>query len=309
MSLAVVQAICHTNSANAPSVPQVTFGAGPTSGNLMLALVWMSKSPQSVGPAANTGWTLASNDGPGSGFASYWGLYYRYAGASESTTQVMETDTREYWSATVWEVSGVSGVWANDFQGWHDNPTNNLGSTTLTTSSFNTANNNELVLLCAAGYSSTSGITISSGNGVSDASFTSSGGTDGFGTYDDVHGYHFVEATSGTAIQSTLTQTANNNTAIAYAYVELNTAAVAPTETGTVAMALRGVSFNGALAVVAESGAAALALKGIFFNASLDISQEYATAALALSGVTITASGLELGAPGTGAVHFATFGA
>jgi hypothetical protein len=90
----------------------VTFGAAPTNGNYLVALVGMD-----VGNTAASGWTRTerlTEGGTNIRVAAYWKL----CGAGESTSQ--NPSTSDY-LVGIWEIAGFSGTWATDLT-WGGDP-------------------------------------------------------------------------------------------------------------------------------------------------------------------------------------------
>jgi hypothetical protein len=308
-SLSVVQSASNGNTAAAIAQQKFTFGSAPTSGNLMVAVAFFS-AEGGTNPNAATGWTCPTFT-LSSDSTFYIALFYRYAGASEPTLQPIEVigNARHIFAISAWEISGVTGTWASDFEAFHLHaPTASVTGATLASTSFNTGANNELVLLGALGYCATGGATLSSSTGTSDSSHTASGGsTDGFGVFDIAHAYHYVEPTSGTAVAATLTMTVNNNTNIGYGFVELK-APTASTETANVAMSV-GAFTQAVAAGVVKTANVAMSVGAFTQAVAAGVVNETANVAMHLGPLTMGVSALNLGVPGAGPVHFSTFGA
>ena len=120
------------------SVPTTTLSTAPVNGNLLYAI--LNTYPTTM--TAATGWTqdVAYDNG-----GSHCAAFYKYAGASESTTQSPITNTEQIWEMVMFEVAGVSGTWATD----HIATSGSVTSGSLVsggTNSYSTTNNNELML-------------------------------------------------------------------------------------------------------------------------------------------------------------------
>ena len=81
-----------------------SFPQAPTEGNLMVAMVQGSPN------TGINGWTLAQS---GTSSIYNWGLYYKYAGASESATQTY--DTGDINQICAWEIHNAASNWDSAF--------------------------------------------------------------------------------------------------------------------------------------------------------------------------------------------------
>ena len=199
-SLAVVQtSVTCGGGGGGSQTPGPNWPSTPTSGNLLVAigLVYSANGA----PSANAGWTLATYT-PTAANNWYIGVLYKYAGASESQNPVIISGSYLYWGLSAWEVSGVSGTWSTDFVAAHLNPGWYSGSSSpQTTTSFNTSDNNELVLGCVA-----------QNNGLFNggASFSTTYGTTDGVAYNPGYwtaacmGFHNAVASSGTAVSASI---------------------------------------------------------------------------------------------------------
>ena len=91
---------------NGSWAPTITLSSAPVQGNLLVAIVYSSATL-----SAATGWTQDTAFVSGTYHVA---SFYKYAGVSESATQSPTTTTVALASLVMWEVSGASGVWAND---------------------------------------------------------------------------------------------------------------------------------------------------------------------------------------------------
>ena len=192
----------------------VTLSEAPLDGSLLLALYgWISAAGA---PGTGTGYTQfgANNNGT---YAVAG--YYKYAGASESATQT-PANSAICWCGILYEITGVTGTWADDFIAAHTG----LGvATGGNITSWSTAYNNELVL----GFTG-----VQSPNDPQSVAFGGTGGAGATdqqyeGSYHTTYGYpyglgaHWTPASSGTTFDQTITQSpaygSNNN----YIFVEL----------------------------------------------------------------------------------------
>lgn len=167
MALAIVQAKAHGNESASGTTCHTTLGAAPTNGNLLWCGLILDTADGAPNPG--TGWVVdTSGNLNGVTVASM----YKYAGAGESATQQPVLNGEQFWGISMYEISGVSGVWATDHIATHLNPFPWQSSTGNVTS-FATANNNEFVIAM-----------FGTGGGASGDNVTVSG-TGGAGTRDD----------------------------------------------------------------------------------------------------------------------------
>jgi hypothetical protein len=171
----------------------VTFVSPPTNGNLMLAFVASS----GAAPPANSGWTF---DRSLSQYFQNANIYYRYAGASESSTQQI-TSTNAGEAYAVWELTNVSSTYANVIDvvnafGYNSTSISDGGWALTSTG------NDELFLLCINGGGGTPGFSIATSytidlnaNGILQlhGAVPSSGTTPSF-TANSTSGFHNLEA-------------------------------------------------------------------------------------------------------------------
>lgn len=309
----VVQTAANDYSvANSGSVA-ITFGAGPTNGNLMIAVCTLYDG--NGAPSAATGWNLLAGSVHNVTGVAYCAVFYRYAGASEPAAQTIEANGRQLWTAICWEISGVTGVIATDVVATHLSAlaggTAAAAPTTGTVSGFTTANANELLLGAFSVWSGTANavITTTPLAPTFTSKATASGTFSGvFSTLAAVNGGDYGQiASSGTTVNGTFT-VVNSSFALQYGIIELASASASSTETGAVAMHLSGVSFNVAASFVKVTVGVSLHLSGVRYNAQVQRT-ETAAVTMRLNGVTIAAAVIDLGAAGSGAVHFSTFGA
>ena len=298
----VVQSAANAINATDYQTVQAHLGSAPTNGNLLIAIATLYDG--NGAPSPSTGWgVVTAATSHVSGAVCYVALYYKYAGAGESTTQTPEANARQLWGLSMWEISGVTGTWATDFKAANLNAnaggTYNSGSgTTGTISGFNTNSANELVLASLQAWNGATEPTAITETGISPTCSNLTNASPNyagvFGTYAAAYTSTFGEiATNATAISGTFT-TSQTCFDIQYGIVELTSAASSSTETGTAALALSGVAFSSTV-VGKESATAALALAGVRF-AGTAYRKESATVSLALNGVTIAAFASDLSA-------------
>lgn len=168
--LAVVQSAAAANQ-GVPGTPVNTtasFSLTPTNGNLLIAVLLCNDlNTTAAVPAANTGWTLSSTSNATGTFSEkeYVAIYYRYAGVSEPTTQTPNSSQFGWWSLAMWEVSGVSGTFANDHATDQKGPNvPPFSAVSCVTTGFATSNANALTLGALWGYaggSTNTGVTMS----------------------------------------------------------------------------------------------------------------------------------------------------
>lgn len=159
--LAIVQ---HKSAINGNTVPgAVTLAAPPTAGNLIVMFLHTNVLASLV-TKNTTGWTefenvVSSTSQVGSGL-------YRYAQLGDTATlPALWTAGSTYWAYAVYEISGVSGVFAADALGHNQTttatPTTNV--TGLTSAAIVTTLPNALALLGAGQYNGNADPTLSVG--------------------------------------------------------------------------------------------------------------------------------------------------
>lgn len=216
---AVVQA--STNSYNTIDTTSVNirFGAVPTPGNLMIALVIFQNAAGAPNPPV--GWTQLSVTGPGAGTTFYTEVVYRYTQAGDLPTLQIDTNGRTAWALVAWEITGVTGTIGTDVVATHLNANANVfpAPGPITTGSFTTLQNNELLLCGALGNSLTLGSTwsFSTPSGTLDSSRPAV--LDGAGSDDGCVGMHIAQPIAGTAFTTTISVSANSN--ICYGILEV----------------------------------------------------------------------------------------
>lgn len=199
--LAVVQ---HKSAINGNTIPgAVTLAAPPTAGNLIVMFLHTNILAASVTKNL-TGWTefenvVSSTSQVGSGL-------YRYAQLGDTATlPALWTAGSTYWAYDVYEISGVSGVFAADALGHNQatTPTPTTNVTSLTNANITTTLPSALALIGAGQY-----------NGNADPTLSAGWTRDEFGHNNtnygsDVGGSRAV-ATSGTAVGATVTFTTSS---------------------------------------------------------------------------------------------------
>ena len=86
------------------TIPSVTMGSAPVSGNMLVAFLMTSGSS----PATASGWTLQSSSSTGTW---YFNIYTKIAGVSESTSQFPVTGgSSSYWTCGIYEVTNQNGT-------------------------------------------------------------------------------------------------------------------------------------------------------------------------------------------------------
>ena len=326
MSLVVQQNATASLSQSGSTTVEAVFGSTPTHTNLLLAIGFGYTGNGT--PVANTaaGWTLLTYTTNGTTeIVSF--VVYKYAGASESTTQEPITTGENLWGLSIWEVSGVTGTIGTDVVATHLNPDAGHGTLTGTISSFNTAQANELLigLFSTDNFTASSTITTTSVSpSVTNENLANGTHTGTFSAYCVAQSASFgVIASSGTAVSGTFT-TGGTAGDMHYTIVELAEPG-GSTETGNVSMALggvgfaaqgsdayastalvlRGVSYTGAGALE-ETAAVNLALGKLAFSARAS-REETGTGTLALQGVAIAAAAYDLNSLNP-VRQFSTFG-
>lgn len=210
-----------------------TFPVAPTNGNLLIAMIkhWAN------GPTPMAGWTqiLNANGATGDGVAAY----YKYAGAGEPTTQQPASIAGSGNCTAIWELTGVTGVFATDVVGSTSEVDQAAGASAYTNTSFNTAVANDLVL-GLIGASATTAVT------EANLSLATGQTTDNQG-FDNTsisrHAtnamFHQYYALSATAVQHTATYT-NAQTVSGSVHVEIANA-TPPVTAGGGGLTLKGV--------------------------------------------------------------------
>lgn len=289
MALAIVQAKAHGNEIASGTTCHCTLGSAPINGNLLWCGLILDTADGA--PSPGTGWVVDTTDNlNGVTVVSM----YKYAGAGESATQQPVVNGEQFWGISMYEISGVTGVWATDHIATHLNPFPWQTSTGNVTS-FNTPNNNELVIAM-----------FGTGGGASGDNVTVSG-TGGAGTRDDSNEglgtgvspnipifnlcNSWVKPTSGSTFNQSLANV--NAQGLFYAIVELQSAASGSTETANVTMHLAGISYK---AVRPDTSVATLALSKASFNVQASRVHVKTTVSMALNGVKIAAATFDLSA-------------
>jgi hypothetical protein len=121
-----------------------TFAETPAEGNLLLAIGFAFAGDGT--PNANDGWAVdpAYVTSPTTVITIYVG--YRYAGASEPTTQSPIYDGEEQWGLSIFEITGVTGVWATDGVAFNLNANAGHGTNVGAISGFSTAGAGNLLV-------------------------------------------------------------------------------------------------------------------------------------------------------------------
>ena len=138
-----------------------TLGAAPTPGNLLILFLASGNDAHALlGPR----WTLITNGGAGGDFSCQYGLLaYCYVEEGDTTSVPEITTGPIYYNAVaVYEVTGVTGTWASDFdqcEGAYDQ----TSTTSMAITAMTTAAANELALVFAGQYDAGSNASISSG--------------------------------------------------------------------------------------------------------------------------------------------------
>ena len=144
MTASVVQRVTNGQpNGNGSWAPSGALGSTPTQGNLLYAVIIQLNSGTS--PVAASGWTVDASFNSGS---TYCTSFYKYAGASESTTQTPTTTTGAAGSIVIWEVSGTYPIYSAAKLAFATNTFS--GGTQYIFG--NTTNNKTLVLGATVGY-------------------------------------------------------------------------------------------------------------------------------------------------------------
>lgn len=304
----VLQAAANALSIAGSTVVHATFGATPTNGNLLVALVTYDDSGGTATPNPNTGWTVESSSYNATTIC-WTVLYYKYV-SGDGTSPNPDATGRGLWTCSMWEVQGVSGTWATDFQAVHLNPIAGHSTTTGTIVGFNTNSANELVLGSFACWGATPSAAITDTGvspSVTDQDVAHGSNAGDFGTYSSVNTATFGQiATSGTSISGTFT-VANLSFALQYMILELTSDVASSTETATVSMALTKIGFSAA-AGRKETATTTIALSKVNFTSTgIDVKVS-AAVTMVLSKIAMQAGSLVFKA-GSIFNSFSTFGA
>lgn len=215
----IIQVQANTANGTDGTTTQVHFATAPTNGNLLVAVA-MLYAPNGA-PNASSGWAIHSQSSGSTGM--YVAVFYKYAGASESTTQQPEASGRDYWGLTMWEISGVSGTIGTDLIAAHisEGAQTYPSSGPYTTSSFNTGSDDELILGGFVGNSGAGNLIITSGSYVNEAIYSENSGNLCAAT-----AVYTTVDTSGTAVVSTISSNVGSNGS--YAWLELTSGPPAP---------------------------------------------------------------------------------
>jgi hypothetical protein len=81
----------------------ITLGSAPVNGNLLIAMSWNTPSP-----SAGSGWTQLFQNGSGTDYGT---IFYKVAGAGESTTQNVLTANETPGCMVIWEINGQAATW------------------------------------------------------------------------------------------------------------------------------------------------------------------------------------------------------
>lgn len=161
---AFVQAV---GSQSASSTANLTLGATPTAGNLVLGWVSETNCSRPINNIINTSsWTVAAQNNPlptGSSRGCTF-MLYRYVQIGDTTAlPAMLSSSQAFIAYEAVEISGVNGTFKNDFENQDQN--SNLSTSTVNTNanSFTTQANNDLVVTAAFNGNASSNITGFSG--------------------------------------------------------------------------------------------------------------------------------------------------
>jgi hypothetical protein len=199
---AVVQ-FANTSGHGTPG--SLTLGSTPTAGNLIIAFIFTDGDANAV--LDTTKWTDVAH---GTGATRHWQCVRRYVQSGDTTALPAFCSSGSFFYSTMaYEISGVTGTWATDF----DQSTAGYGishpSHTVTTTSMSTAVANELAVIGNGDYNATQHITVSSGwtQDIDQLNFSN------YGAWTGVH-QSFVSASS--TVQTTFT---NNDSSYDAGYI------------------------------------------------------------------------------------------
>ena len=117
MSAAVVQGDANAYGGTGEQTPTVVWETAPTTGNLLLAII---TTYNDFGPTPDpiNGWAFAVQVTSTGGYLDQ-GVYFKYAGESEPTSQAIDNSTYGEWSISCWEIGGITGKFWKDIQAIH----------------------------------------------------------------------------------------------------------------------------------------------------------------------------------------------
>lgn len=220
----IVQQQCSSYNAGQTTAGFTTciMPKAPTQGNLLVAVMQWNHANGT--PGAGAGWTLAAFDAVGTNpFNVQAALFYKYAGAGESTSQTPGNAGLTYGSTNIWEIQGVTGVWTADFVNFafNDAP---AGQPVLsfTDGGYTTITGGCMVLAFLGGNNgigyATPAVMTQAGAGILTAD-THIGATGGLSGVSAVAGHYNLVQTIGTVLKGTTSS--SNSSSWFYAYVEM----------------------------------------------------------------------------------------
>lgn len=211
-----------------------TFGAAPTNGNLILAIVTYQggTGTPSTDDAPDTGWALAGITTT----ASYTvretiAVYYKYAGAGESTSQRCSLGTSRNGVASYYEVAGAGLTIGAAVD--NSAAVTTAAVTSQSVSAISSSGTSDLVIIGYGGRKSSGGVgaTISGASFAQDQTISNTFARGGAG---------HLTSTSGSTGSPTIAWPATGTDGVQYAMVMLHSGS--STETGTVDSTYAGLS-------------------------------------------------------------------
>jgi hypothetical protein len=227
VALGIVQAAQHAYNATNTGTPTIVWGSAPTPGNLLI-LVGAVRDNAGA-PSAASGWTILASSADSAGTGMYISVYYKYAGASEPTSEKFDnTTTRDQWSVAGWEISGVTGTIGTDVVATHLNSSAAVNANLSYGATLVTANANEMVLW-GVSFQRTTAVSYIIAANPSPPTITTDGlfnGTaDGFGAIDSALGAHVANVPlSGTSVPWLVSAASSPGTYSEYGIIELQPA-------------------------------------------------------------------------------------
>lgn len=292
MSIAVVQ---NADVVGSTITFAVTFGAAPTSGNLLVAMLFYQGAAPSTDHPAASGWTQQSSFNAHTAFTADESVivYSKVAGAGESTTQTPATNTGTGYMIA-YEVSGAASTFAGALDAQETIQVAN--STSVTVTALTASGSGELALLGQGGRA-----VFASAPTIAGASFTQDKST--AGAFEVGGGAHLA-GISGSTGTPTLTWPSAAGNGISYVMMLLK--AGSSGETGTITSAFSGIS-QSLTGNKRESGTIVTTFSG--FSQHLGATRtETGTITTSFSGMSSSASGVVAHIHGSITTHFGLFG-
>lgn len=287
MSLAIVQSTTSIRGFAIPAGP--TFSGAPGVGNLIIVFLHTNILTSVI--TVNTAkWTEVGRAGDAT--RTYEMMLYRYAQVGDTATlPALWTADTTYNSIDAYEISGVSGVFANDVP--FTDITATASSVSSMTSNTLTATKNGTIALMGGGqYNGANNPTLSGG-------WTVDGAQNNNVNYGSTAGGHQTGVAATTAISVTINfigSSAPNGLSLALVQVP------SPVETGTASMLFGGATFAAAGIDARVHGDVSMLFGGIVISATALKYAHGGPGTMTFGGIGIVALGADLG-PGPSPVN------